>query len=155
MRQWLRRLLPRCGTRPRCRCVPASRDDIEAILIDAFNAADPRQIDGVGGATSTTSKAAVVAAAADADVDVGYLFAQVGIGDGRVEWGSNCGNCATAIALYPVSHGFVQATPGTTLVRMRNLNTGTRLEADADCRAADCPLSARPRYRERWPRGCR
>lgn len=110
--------------------VPASRDQIEAILIDTFNAADPRQIDGVGGATSTTSKAAVVSAAADHDVDVDYLFAQVGIGDGRVEWGSNCGNCATAIALYAVSHGFVQATPGTTLVRMRNLNTGTRLEAD-------------------------
>jgi 2-methylaconitate cis-trans-isomerase PrpF len=110
--------------------VPASRDLIEAILIDTFNAADPRQIDGVGGATSTTSKAAVVSAATAEDVDVDYLFAQVGIGDSRVEWGSNCGNCATAIALYAVSHGFVEPTPGTTLVRMRNLNTGTRLEAD-------------------------
>lgn len=112
--------------------VPASRDEIEAILIDTFNAADPRQIDGVGGATSTTSKAAVVSAAADTDVDVDYLFAQVGIGDSRVEWSSNCGNCATAIALYAVSHGFVPVTAGTTTVRMRNLNTGTRLEADVD-----------------------
>lgn len=110
--------------------VPASRDQIEAILVDTFNAADPRQIDGVGGATSTTSKAAVVSAATDNDVDVEYLFAQVGIGDSRVEWGSNCGNCATAIALYAVSQGLVKTVPGTTLVRMRNLNTGTRLEAD-------------------------
>lgn len=110
--------------------VPASRDQIEALLIDTFNAADPRQIDGVGGATSTTSKAAVVSASSDDGVDIDYLFAQVGIGDGRVEWGSNCGNCATAIALYAVSHGFVRAAHGTTLVRMRNLNTGTRLEAD-------------------------
>jgi len=100
------------------------------LLIEAFNAADPRQIDGVGGATSTTSKAAVVSVAADHDVDVDYLFAQVGIGDSRVEWGSNCGNCATAIALYAVSHGLVRPAVGTTLVRMRNLNTGARLEAD-------------------------
>ena len=119
--------------------VPASRQQLEALLIDTFNASDPRQIDGVGGATSTTSKAAVVSAASDDDVDVDYLFAQVGIGDGRVEWGSNCGNCATAIALYAVSHGFVTPTPGTTLVRMRNLNTGTRLEADVATPAANLP----------------
>ncbi|WP_219816214.1 PrpF domain-containing protein [Arthrobacter sp. 08Y14] len=110
--------------------VPASRDQLETLLIDTFNAADPRQIDGVGGGTSTTSKAAVISAASEDDVDVNYLFAQVGIGDDSVEWGSNCGNCATAIALYAVDHGFVHATSGITLVRMRNLNTGTRLEAD-------------------------
>lgn len=101
------------------------------MLIDIFNAADPQQIDGVGGATSTTSKAAIISpAGVGDDVDVDYLFAQVGIGEGRVEWESNCGNCATAIALYAVSRGLVTITPGSTLVRMRNLNTGARLEAD-------------------------
>lgn len=112
--------------------VPASKTEIEALLIDTFNAADPRQIDGVGGATSTTSKAAVVSASEVDGVDVDYLFAQVGIGDSRVEWGSNCGNCATAIALYTVSHEMVQITGDTTVVRMRNLNTGAILEADVD-----------------------
>lgn len=112
--------------------VPASKSEIESLLIDTFNAADPRQIDGVGGATSTTSKAAVVSASEVAGVDVDYLFAQVGIGESRVEWGSNCGNCATAIALYAVSHEMVQITGDTTVVRMRNLNTGAILEADVD-----------------------
>lgn len=121
------------------RDVPESKEQIELLLVDAFNAADPRQIDGVGGATSTTSKAAVVAAGADDDVDVDYLFAQVGIGDSRVEWGSNCGNCATAIALYAVSHRLVPATLGTTVVRMRNLNTGARLEADVDTPGGTLP----------------
>ncbi|WP_287931480.1 PrpF domain-containing protein [Arthrobacter sp.] len=119
--------------------VPASKDQIESLLIDAFNAADPRQIDGVGGATSTTSKAAVVSQGAERGVDVDYLFAQVGIGDSRVEWGSNCGNCATAIALYAVSHGLVQTANGTTVVRMRNLNTGARLEADVDTPGGTLP----------------
>lgn len=110
--------------------VPASREQLEKLLIDTFNAADPRQIDGVGGATSTTSKAAVVSVSDLAGVDVDYLFAQVGIGDSRVEWGSNCGNCATAIALYSVAHGLVKVSAGSTTVRLRNLNTGARLEAD-------------------------
>ena len=73
--------------------------ELEGLLVSAYGAADPVQLDGVGGATPTTSKAAVVRRAVTGDVDVEYLFGQVGIGVGRVEWGSNCGNCATAIAL--------------------------------------------------------
>ncbi|MBI0384107.1 PrpF, AcnD-accessory, partial [Streptomyces albiflaviniger] len=60
-------------------------------------------------------------------VDVSYAFAQVGIGDERVEWTSNCGNCATAVALYAVHRGMVPITSDTTTVRMLNVNTGARL----------------------------
>ncbi|MBW8705572.1 4-oxalomesaconate tautomerase [Streptomyces sp. MBT84] len=107
--------------------VAATGVDVDSVLLAAFNAADPRQIDGVGGATSTTSKAAIVQISAEADVDIEYAFAQVGIGDERVEWASNCGNCATAVALYAVHHGLVPITSDTTTVRMRNVNTGARL----------------------------
>jgi 2-methylaconitate cis-trans-isomerase PrpF len=107
--------------------VAATGVDVDSVLLAAFNAADPRQIDGVGGATSTTSKAAVVQISAEADVDIEYAFAQVGIGDERVEWASNCGNCATAVALYAVHHGLVPITADTTTVRMRNVNTRARL----------------------------
>ncbi|CAM5720888.1 PrpF domain-containing protein [Streptomyces canarius] len=109
------------------RDVAATGVDVDALLLAAFNAADPRQIDGVGGASSTTSKAAVVQASAQAGVDVEYAFAQVGIGDERVEWASNCGNCATAVALYAVHHDLVPITSDTTTVRMLNVNTGARL----------------------------
>jgi 2-methylaconitate cis-trans-isomerase PrpF len=107
--------------------VVATGVDPDALLLAAFNAADPRQIDGVGGASSTTSKAAVVRPSAEPDVDVDYAFAQVGIGDTRVEWTSNCGNCATAVALYAVHHGLAPVVSDTTTVRMRNVNTGARL----------------------------
>ncbi|WP_329363371.1 PrpF domain-containing protein [Streptomyces sp. NBC_01483] len=107
--------------------VVATGVDVDSVLLAAFNAADPRQIDGVGGATSTTSKAAVVQISAEAGVDIEYAFAQVGIGDERVEWASNCGNCATAVALYAVHHGLVPITADATTVRMRNVNTGARL----------------------------
>jgi 2-methylaconitate cis-trans-isomerase PrpF len=100
---------------------------VDALLLAAFDAADPRQIDGVGGASSITSKAAIVRPSPDGDADIEYAFAQVGIGDERVEWTSNCGNCATAVALYAVHHGLVPIAAGSTMVRMLNSNTGTRL----------------------------
>ena len=106
-----------------------ARNDEEMLrlLADAFGAADARQLDGVGGGTSTTSKAAIVTATPNGPADLDYLFAQVGIGDTTVELGSNCGNCATAIALYAVQTGIVAAGDVTTSVRMRNLNTGAVL----------------------------
>ncbi|APU17388.1 hypothetical protein UA75_27505 [Actinoalloteichus sp. GBA129-24] len=102
---------------------------LDRVLAAAFGSADPRQIDGVGGATSTTSKAAIVRKSVDADVDVEYLFAQVGIGVVGVEWGSNCGNCATAVGLYALQTGLVPATDPVSVVRMRNRNTEAVLTA--------------------------
>jgi 2-methylaconitate cis-trans-isomerase PrpF len=100
---------------------------VEAVLLAAFGAADPRQTDGIGGATSTTSKALLMRPATDADADVEYTFAQVGIGAQVVEWGSNCGNCATAAGLYALQAGLVDVGPVRTTVRLRNTNTGTVL----------------------------
>lgn len=99
------------------------------LLADAFGAADPRQIDGVGGATSTTSKAAIVRSLNDADHDIEYTFAQVGIGTPEVEFGSNCGNCATGIGLYAVTEGRVPVTGDVTTVRMWNTNSNSLLVA--------------------------
>ncbi|MGW3960999.1 PrpF domain-containing protein [Amycolatopsis sp. NPDC005003] len=107
--------------------VTATGADVDALLLAAFNAADPRQIDGVGGASSTTSKAAIVRTPARPGDPVEYAFAQVGIGDERVEWTSNCGNCATAVALYALHHGLVPVRSGATTVSMVNVNTGARL----------------------------
>ena len=107
--------------------VVATGVDADTLLLAAYNAADPRQIDGVGGASSTTSKAAIVRTSAEPGIDVEYAFAQVGIGDERVEWTSNCGNCATAVALYAVHNSLVPITSDATTVRMLNVNTGARL----------------------------
>lgn len=103
---------------------------LDALLIEAFGAADPRQLDGVGGGSSTTSKAAVIRRSTEPGIDIDYLFAQVAIGERRVEWGSNCGNCATAIGLYALQSGLVPVAAATTAVRMRNQNTGAILVAE-------------------------
>ncbi|MBB5906388.1 hypothetical protein BKA25_000704 [Actinoalloteichus hymeniacidonis] len=106
--------------------IPAE-PSLDRILASAFGSADPRQIDGVGGATSTTSKAAIVRRSEDPGIDVDYLFAQVGIGVDGVEWGSNCGNCATAVGLYALQTGLVAPTAPASVVTMRNRNTGAVL----------------------------
>ncbi|MER6990189.1 PrpF domain-containing protein [Saccharopolyspora hirsuta] len=112
--------------------VDTTAQDLEGLLVNAYGAADPVQLDGVGGATPTTSKAAVVRASDAPGIDVDYLFGQVGIGVRRVEWGSNCGNCATAIALWAVARGLVPVTGDRTRVVLRNTNTGAVLEAEVD-----------------------
>jgi hypothetical protein len=106
--------------------------DVESVLLAAYGSDDPRQIDGVGGATSTTSKAMMVRAADRPDADIEYTFGQVGIGAHTVEWGSNCGNCATAVGLYALQAGLVPARPGRTDVRLFNTNTGARLRTTVD-----------------------
>lgn len=116
-----------------------SRDDIADTLIEAFGSGDPRQLDGVGGGTSTTSKAAVVSASAEPGIDVDYLFAQVGIDSAHVEFTSNCGNCASAIALFAVQRGFVDPSGETTVVRMRNENTRVVVHAVVDTPGARIP----------------
>jgi 2-methylaconitate cis-trans-isomerase PrpF len=109
---------------------PLLRDStIDSVLASAFGAGDPLQLDGVGGGTSTTSKAAIVRRSLEPGVDVDYLFAQVAIGQRTVEWGSNCGNCATAIGLYALQAGMVAVADEVTTVRMRNQNTGAELSA--------------------------
>jgi hypothetical protein len=106
--------------------------DVESVLLAAYGSDDPRQIDGVGGATSTTSKAMMVRIANRPDADIEYTFGQVGIGAHSVEWGSNCGNCATAVGLYALQTGLVPVRAGRTDVRMFNTNTGARLRTTVE-----------------------
>lgn len=107
----------------------SSPEELSQTLAAAFGAADPRQIDGVGGATSTTSKAAIIRPTPEGELDLEYTFAQVGIGTTTVELGSNCGNCATAIGLYAVTEGLVAPQGDVTPVRMWNVNTRSALTA--------------------------
>ena len=121
--------------------VEASGHDVSTVLASAFGASDARQIDGVGGATSTTSKAAVITPTPGADADLTYLFAQVGIGDGRVEYGSNCGNCASAVGLYALQSGIVAPTGDVTDVRMFNENSDTTLVARVQTPGGEVPFT--------------
>lgn len=115
---------------------------LEQILVGAFGSGDSRQINGIGGGTSTSSKAAIVRRSTRDGVDVEYLFAQVGTDVATVDWTSNCGNCASAIALYALEEGMAAVgADGRSTVRLLNLNTGDRLDAVISTPGAVIPVS--------------
>src|SRR4051794_34117093 len=93
---------------------------LDHLLPKIFGSPDKRQIDGVGGATSTTSKAIILNPSTAANVDVEYTFAQVGIEEATVDWGSNCGNCSAVVGLYAIEQGWVTPQGDVTRVITRN-----------------------------------
>lgn len=104
--------------------LPADRAVIEPLLLDVFGSPDVRQINGLGGATSQTSKAAIIGPPSRSDADVDYTFAQVSVTAALVDWGGNCGNISSAVGPYAVDQGLVQAVEGRCVVRIHNTNTG-------------------------------
>lgn len=109
--------------------VQASGCHTDTLLLRGFGSPDPRQIDGVGGGTPTTSKAIVLESAptSSARTEIRYSFAQVGVDAATVDWTSNCGNCATGLGLFAVLGGLVPVTSPTTRVRLHNVVTGLDL----------------------------
>ncbi|MFD5827188.1 PrpF domain-containing protein [Lentzea sp. NPDC060358] len=103
---------------------------VDEVLLRLYGSPDPRQVDGVGGATSTTSKAVVLARSDRPGIDVEYTFAQIGIAEGRVDWTSNCGNCSAVVGPYALRRGWVAPTGDVTTVRIDNTNTGQLIVAD-------------------------
>ncbi|SDQ90108.1 PrpF domain-containing protein [Microbacterium sp. cf332] len=103
---------------------------VDDILLRLYGSPDERQIDGLGGGTSTTSKAVILAPSLRDDADIDYSFAQVGLADGRVDWSSNCGNCSAAIAPYALHAGWLVPRGERTTVRIFNTNTGQLIVAE-------------------------
>lgn len=100
-----------------------AEESLDVLLPRLFGSPDPRQVDGVGGATSTTSKSVILERSERPGIDVDFTFAQVAITQPAVDWGSNCGNCSTAAGLYAVEAGWVDLSDEVTEIRTYNTNT--------------------------------
>lgn len=87
----------------------AARDQL---LLRIIGSPDPyaKQIDGMGGATSSTSKTVILAKSQQAEHDVDYLFGQVSIDQPFVDWSGNCGNLTAAVGSFAISNGLVDAS---------------------------------------------
>ncbi|KAL2862458.1 PrpF protein-domain-containing protein [Aspergillus lucknowensis] len=107
--------------------LPTSELDWAPHLISALGSRgnDPRQIDGVGGGTSTTSKVAVVSRSQRPDADIDWTFVQVAVGKESVDLTGNCGNMTAGVAPFAVQEGLVQTQPGQTQMDVRIYNTNT------------------------------
>ncbi|MDC5573502.1 2-methylaconitate cis-trans isomerase PrpF [Acinetobacter baumannii] len=83
----------------------------DQLLLRVIGSPDPygKQIDGMGGATSSTSKTVILAKSTQPDHDVDYLFGQVSIDQAFVDWSGNCGNLTAAVGSFAISNGLVDA----------------------------------------------
>lgn len=100
------------------------RNRLILAAMEGVGCGDPRQIDGLGGATSLTSKVAVVSLSDKPDADLDYLFLQVVVGTGRVSNGQNCGNILAAVLPFAIESGLFPAGSPTTTARINMVNTG-------------------------------
>ncbi|KAI6356170.1 hypothetical protein MCOR25_007938 [Pyricularia grisea] len=107
--------------------LPASESEWAAPLLAAMGSKydDARQIDGVGGASSVTSKVAVVAPSNRSGVDVDYTFVQVAVGKESIDLTGNCGNMCSGVGPFAIQEGLVHPEPGAQFVDVRIFNTNT------------------------------
>ncbi|WP_043766104.1 2-methylaconitate cis-trans isomerase PrpF [Algiphilus aromaticivorans] len=94
---------------PEAAQVPGEARD--KLLLRVIGSPDPyaKQIDGMGGATSSTSKAVILSKSNSADFDVDYLFGQVSIDKAFVDWSGNCGNLTAAVGAFAINNGLIDA----------------------------------------------
>ena len=107
----------------------------DALLLRVIGSPDPyaKQIDGMGGATSSTSKTVILSRSQKADHDVDYLFGQVAIDRPFVDWSGNCGNLSAAVGPFAISNGLVDPARiprnGVAVVRIWQANIGKTIIA--------------------------
>lgn len=91
--------------------LPKSKDEWPRVLSAAMGSsqADKRQLDGLGGASSTTSKAAIISPSTRPDADVDYTFAQVAVGQNKVDLRGSCGNICSGVGAFSLDEGLVKA----------------------------------------------
>ncbi|WLI73083.1 2-methylaconitate cis-trans isomerase PrpF [Halomonas alkalicola] len=102
----------------------------DRLLMRVIGSPDPyqKQIDGMGGATSSTSKTVILSKSESPDHDVDYLFGQVAIDKAFVDWSGNCGNLSAAVGPFAVANGLVDSARipdnGVVEVRIWQVNIG-------------------------------
>ena len=118
----------RLGDLPERARVPGPARD--ALLMRVIGSPDPygKQIDGMGGATSSTSKAVILSKSTRPGHDVDYLFGQVSIDSRFVDWSGNCGNLSAAVGPFAIANGLVDPSrvprDGVAAIRIWQANIG-------------------------------
>jgi len=117
--------------------LPGDATARDAVLRRVIGSPDPyrQQIDGMGGATSSTSKVVLVSRSTRPDCDVDYLFGQVSIDQALIDWSGNCGNLTAAVGPFAIHRGLVSAPrDGLATIRIWQANIGRRIVAHVPVR---------------------
>ncbi|MBE2293686.1 MAG: 2-methylaconitate cis-trans isomerase PrpF [Phycisphaerales bacterium] len=114
---------------PAARVPGAARDQL---LLRVIGSPDPygKQIDGMGGGSSSTSKVALLSRSTRSDCDVDFLFGAVSIESAVIDWSGNCGNLTAAVGPFAITHGLMDTPPeGMVAVRIWQANIGKKIIA--------------------------
>ena len=107
----------------------------DALLMRVIGSPDPyaKHTDGMGGATSSTSKAVILSKSGVPDHDVDYLYGQVPLNDAFIDWSGNCGNLSAAVGPFAIANGFIDPAriprDGLCTVRIWQANIGKTIVA--------------------------
>ena len=118
---------------PEAARVPGAARD--ALLVRVIGSPDPygKHTDGMGGATSSTSKVVIISPPSVADHDVDYLYGQVPIDGDFIDWSGNCGNLSSAVGPFAIANGFIEPArlprDGIATVRIWQANIGKTIVA--------------------------
>lgn len=115
------------------RDLPADEAARDAILLRVMGSPDVKQIDGLGGAASVTSKVAIVGVSNRPDADVDYTFCQVSVDKALVSTKGNCGNISSGVGPFAIERGLVKVTEPVTYVRVFNTNTNKVIIEEVQC----------------------
>lgn len=110
--------------------MPKDKKEWEPLLLRLMGSPDAKQIDGLGGSYSVTSKVAIIKKSDNPEADVDYTFAQVSVDKPLVSYKGNCGNISSGVGPFAIEKGLVKAKDGVTSVRIFNTNTQKIIEAD-------------------------
>lgn len=113
--------------------LPVDPEMRDRVLLRVFGSPDPygRQMDGMGGGYSSTSKTALISRSNHPDCDIDYLFGQVAVDRAFIDWSGGCDNLIGAVGPFAVEEGLVEAPAnGFSRVRIWQVNLGQRIIAD-------------------------
>ncbi len=109
--------------------LPTDPEARNALLLAAMGSPHVRQIDGIGGGDTLTSKVVIVSPSNRPGVDIDYLFAQVSVETASVDTSPNCGNMLAGVGPFAIENGLVTAKAPVTTLRIYNVNTDKVVEA--------------------------
>ncbi len=110
--------------------LPSNRNLLTENLLKIMGSPDVRQINGLGGGTSVTSKVCIISKSLEKDVDIDYFFAQVEVDRNHVDYAPTCGNMLSALGPFAIEEGLVETSNEITKVNVKSVNTNALITLD-------------------------
>jgi len=110
--------------------LPSDRNVLTEYLLKIMGSPDLRQINGLGGGTSVTSKVCIISKSLEKDVDIDYFFAQVEVDRNHVDYAPTCGNMLSALGPFAIEEGLVETSNEITKVNVKSINTNALITLD-------------------------